>query len=414
MTDLPDMDFDYQPPVAQSYMGNVGGVSEIINENIARIESIKLKTMTCSGLTEMDRLGFFQELDVLRGAFVQVGNLVSQQSTYSGQFYPHKKIENKQNDLVGEGILGRSDAILKILKVISKMASTNLTLLLEGETGVGKELYARIVHINSKREKFVALNCGAFPSELIESELFGHVKGAYTGANSERKGKFDEADGGTIFLDEIGELDLSAQVKLLRVLEVGEIQRVGSDRMHKIDVRVIAATNRNLELMVGDNKFREDLYYRLNMCPIFIPPLRERRDEIDILMEYFMQEVSAKANIPMPLLSSELKHFLFNKYNYPGNIRELKNLAQYMVFIADDCAVTLEDLPDRYQHDYPIRKSDQNTMIDVRDDAEKKLLEKLLKEKRGNIIQICDAMNLSRSRVYQLLQKHGLQPINYK
>ena len=187
------------------------------------------------------------------------------------------------------GIIGQNKQIEKVLKIIGKVAPTNLTLLLEGETGSGKELFARIIHLNSNRKKFVAVNCGAFPSDIIESELFGHVKGAFTGATSDRKGKFEEADGGTIFLDEIGDLELQAQVKLLRVLEVGDLQRVGSDKTVKVNVKVIAATHKDLEQMVENNEFREDLYYRINMCPLWIPPLRERRDEIEILFRHYRE-----------------------------------------------------------------------------------------------------------------------------
>jgi len=374
--------------------------------------------MTCAELNESQRLDFVREMDVLRGAFVQVVGQLNQSKEVSAPSAQYNR-ESGQAELIGEGILGRSERIIKILKVISKMAPRKITLLLEGETGVGKELFARIIHLNSKKEKFVAVNCGAFPADLIESELFGHVKGAFTGANVERKGKFEEADGGTIFLDEIGELELSAQVKLLRVLEVGEIQRVGSDKLHKINVRVVTATNRSLGQMVEDNKFREDLYYRINMCPIYIPPLRERRDEIDILLEYFLQEICTSSDINAPLLSDELREFLCEKYDYPGNIRELKNISHYIAFIAEDVPVQMADLPERYKY-FVSRgqrikcQPDNDNMMEVRDNAEKQLLEKLLKEKKGNMIKVCKSMGISRSRVYQIMQKHQIHAADYR
>lgn len=421
MKDLPDMGFEYQPPVTSNQYGNLptdDNFSELLSENIARLEALKLRVIECGQLSGEERLNFFHELDMLRGAFVQITNTLSQRTDFVSDQHRGVPKDNQQKELVMEGILGRSKKILRILNTISKMAPSGLTILLEGETGVGKELFARIIHINSNRSKFVALNCGAFPADLIESELFGHVRGAFTGASVERKGKFDEADGGTIFLDEIGELDLSAQVKLLRVLEVGEIQRVGSDKTHRVDVRVVAASNRNLEMMVKTGAFREDLLYRLNMCPMLIPPLRERRDEIHILFEYFLQESCAASNRQVPVLATRLKNFLFKQYSFPGNIRELKNLAYYVTFIAAGTPVEIEDLPDRYMAHYTgkVRDNiaDEQSMINVRDDAERRLLEDLLQEKHGNIVQVCEVMQLSRSRVYQLLQKHNLQATDYR
>ncbi|MGI9304947.1 MAG: sigma-54 interaction domain-containing protein [Gammaproteobacteria bacterium] len=395
------------------------GAGDLLSENIARIELLKMKVLELASLSEFEKGDFLRELDVLRGSFFQARS-----------FMGHAAHERPEADAVSsmiagadpenlqiEGIIGQNRQITQTLKIISKVAPTDLTILLEGETGVGKELFARIIHLNSKRKKFVAVNCGAFPADIIESELFGHSKGAFTGASSERKGKFEEADDGTIFLDEIGDLELHAQVKLLRVLEVGEIQRVGSEKTAHVDVKVIAATNKNLEEMVRDGEFREDLYYRINMCPLWIPPLRERRDEIEILFEYFLKEACAAVDKKAALLDRELQEFIYKRYEFPGNIRELRNIAHYIAYIADDQAVSLVDLPARYQRwggKTPAADQDANKLNHVRSDAERSYLIDVMTKHHGNIKKICEEMKLSRSRVYQLLTKFELQASDYR
>jgi transcriptional regulator with GAF, ATPase, and Fis domain len=293
-------------------------------------------------------------------------------------------------------------------------------------------LFARIIHLNSKRTSFVPVNCGALPSGVIESELFGHVKGAFTGATADRKGRFEEAHGGTIFLDEIGELEPLAQVKLLRTLDVGEIQRVGSDKVQKVDVRVIAATNRNLEVMVAERTFREDLYFRLNICHFPIPPLRERRDEIALLFDFFMRKISADANLPVPVLDPAVHQFFVQFYPFPGNIRELKNLAQYIVAIYNGGPVRIGDLSQRYAEAW--RKHQANPTLsmaqalpmagtadagggilgDARLRAERQQLVDTLTRHKGDIRAVCKEVNLSRARVYQLVRKYGLQPSRFR
>jgi transcriptional regulator with GAF, ATPase, and Fis domain len=301
-------EIDYLPGELPAYGGN------LLSDNIARIESLKVKILEWPGLNELEIGHLLRELDILRGSMIQMAGVAAQsyaatQEMAVSPLLPGGEPANlKIEDL---GIIGQNKQIEKVLKVIGKVAPTNLTLLLEGETGSGKELFARIIHLNSNRKKFVAVNCGAFPSDIIESELFGHVKGAFTGATSDRKGKFEEADGGTIFLDEIGDLELQAQVKLLRVLEVGDLQRVGSDKTVKVNVKVIAATHKNLEQMVENNEFREDLYYRINMCPLWIPPLRERRDEIEILFEHFLQQARVTMSKSSVVLDARLRNFIF-------------------------------------------------------------------------------------------------------
>ncbi|MEI6987594.1 MAG: sigma-54 factor interaction domain-containing protein, partial [Rhodospirillaceae bacterium] len=257
------MDDDYRQP--SPYAGTAGlgvfssSADEHINECIARIETLKLKVLGNPHMGAYERAEFFGELNTLRAAYLHLCTLGSRSERADTE--AQVPTETARSGLALEGVLGSNPQILETLDRIARIAPTQLTVLLEGETGSGKELFARIIHINSRRTNFVPVNCGALPCGVIESELFGHVKGAFTGATADRKGRFEEAHGGTIFLDEIGELEPTAQVKLLRTLDVGEIQRVGSDKVQRVEVRVIAATNRNLEAMVAERTFREDLYF---------------------------------------------------------------------------------------------------------------------------------------------------------
>ena len=412
-------DIDYLPVDLSHHTLDTG---QLLNENIARIEFVKMKALEWPGVSELEKSHLLRELDILRGSLIQLSS--------TGRGYTATEPEPLSSMLPGadpdnlrlEGIIGRNPKIVKTLKTIAKVAATDLTILLEGETGSGKELFARIIHLNSNRDKFVAVNCGAFPSDIIESELFGHVKGAFTGATGDRKGKFEEADGGTIFLDEIGDLELQAQVKLLRVLELGELQRVGSDKTRQVNVKVIAATHKNLEQMVAEGQFREDLYYRINMCPLWIPPLRERRDEIEILFEYFLQEACSSTHKNSVILNANLRDFINNRYHFPGNIRELKNIAQYVAYIAGDAPVTLADLPERYQRydseTQPARSevvpNDTRQLDHIRNGAEREYLTNVLRKHHGNMKKVCREMQLSRSRVYQLLNKFNLHAADYR
>ncbi|MBF0587876.1 MAG: sigma-54-dependent Fis family transcriptional regulator, partial [Magnetococcales bacterium] len=262
------------------------------------------------------------------------------------------------------------------------------------------------------------VNCGAISSGLIESELFGHLRGAFTGATANRLGKFEEANNGTIFLDEIGDLEKSAQVKLLRALEQGEIQRVGSDERITIQTRIIAATNRNLEEMVSRGEFREDLWFRINICPLMIPPLRERRDEIRHLLTYFFQEFSAAYGTPTPILANDLSKFIHNDYAFPGNIRELKNLAQYLAMISRGKPLRCDELPSRYlgwySHHQTANREGEEDMASVRDDAERKHMIKLLNKHQGDVPRMCQDIGLSRARIYQILKKLSLRPSDFR
>ncbi|MBR5335552.1 MAG: sigma-54-dependent Fis family transcriptional regulator [Bacteroidaceae bacterium] len=241
------------------------------------------------------------------------------------------------------GIIGNDPVLLRAIDVAMQVAQTDLSVLITGESGVGKEFFPQIIHSNSMRKhgKYFAVNCGAIPEGTIDSELFGHVKGAFTDAVSERKGYFSEADGGTIFLDEVGELPMSTQARLLRVLENGEFMRVGSSKVEKTNVRVVCATNVNLPEAIAEGRFREDLYYRLNTVPINIPPLRKRGDDVLLLFKKFVMDFSAKYNVPRIELDDAARGALLS-YSWPGNIRQLKNIAEQISILELNRKVTGE------------------------------------------------------------------------
>lgn len=256
------------------------------------------------------------------------------------------------------GIIGRTESLDRALDTALRVAGTDLSVLITGESGVGKEVFSRVIHDNSprKHEGFIAINCGAIPEGTINSELFGHEKGAFTGAAGERKGYFETYDGGTIFLDEIGEMPLNTQTFLLRVLESGEFVRMGSNKVQRTNVRIIAATNVNLLKNVQNGKFREDLYYRLNTVPIHLPPLRERREDIYLLFRRFALDFAEKYRLEALQLSSDARNILEN-YNWPGNIRELKNVADQLSILSEertlDSARLREMMPQLGQRNLP-------------------------------------------------------------
>lgn len=249
-------------------------------------------------------------------------------------------------ELNRNGIIGQSTSLVEVFKILDKVAPTDSTVLVTGESGTGKELLVRALHANSRRADcpFVPINCGAIPKELLESELFGHEKGAFTHAIRSRPGRFELADGGTIFLDEIGEMDLSLQVKILRVLQEKEIERVGGTGCKKVDVRIVAATNRDLESEVTAGRFREDLYYRLNVIPLHLPPLRERGMDILILAQCFLERFCQKKNRPLLRLGEDTARVLL-AYDWPGNVRELENFMERLSILVDGECVQVDDLP---------------------------------------------------------------------
>ncbi len=251
---------------------------------------------------------------------------------------------SKKELQIRAGIVGKSKAINDLLDVVLQVAPSDVTVLLQGESGVGKEVFARAIHLASKRaeKKMVSVNCGAIPESLLESELFGHVKGSYTGAVNDRKGYFEIADGGTLFLDEIAEMPLMTQVKLLRVLETHEFMRIGSEKVTKVDVRIIAAANKDLQREVEKKNFRSDLFFRLKAVTLYIPPLRERKEDIIPLAEHFMMEFAEKNKTRVPTISTDGYNALFD-YDWPGNIRELKNVIESAIALSRNGTLHAED-----------------------------------------------------------------------
>ena len=254
--------------------------------------------------------------------------------------------ENAHMELNTSGIIGQSTSLAEVFKVLGKVAPTDSTVLVTGESGTGKELLVRALHANSRRAEkpFVPINCGAIPKELLESELFGHEKGAFTHAIRSRLGRFEMADGGTIFLDEIGEMELSLQVKILRVLQEKEIERVGGSGSKKVDVRIVAATNRDLEAEVAAGRFREDLYYRLNVIPLHLPPLRQRGNDVLLLARHFLNHFCIKKD-RHPMALDESTRRVLAAYAWPGNVRELENFMERLSILVDGDTVCMDDLP---------------------------------------------------------------------
>lgn len=316
-----------------------------------------------------------------------------------------------------ENIIGKSNAIKNVYALISNVLKTNTTVLIRGESGVGKELVAHAIHYNSLRSRgpFIKVNCSAIPDNLIESELFGHEKGAFTGAFAARKGKFEAADTGTIFLDEIGDLPMSTQVKLLRVLQERELERLGSNRTIKIDVRIVAATNRDLEQLVQERKFREDLYYRLNVFPIHVPPLRERQSDITLLANYFVEKFSKEQNKVINSLSNSFISTLMD-YPWPGNVRELENCMERAVLLCHDGVLRPFHLPSTLQQSIIPEESPQNESLLERqlNRVEKEFLIDALKQATGNISKAAKILGVTERIMGLRIKKFEIEPRVFK
>ncbi|MEJ2090749.1 MAG: sigma-54 dependent transcriptional regulator [Syntrophobacterales bacterium] len=298
-------------------------------------------------------------------------------------------------------IIGTSEQLHQLFELIRKVADTDSTVLLLGESGTGKELIARAIHYNSHRRQgpLVPVNCAAIPEELLESELFGHERGAFTHAIRTRIGRFEQASGGTIFLDEVADMSPSLQVKLLRVLQDRSFERIGGVKSIKVDIRVIAATNQDLETLVRQGKFREDLYYRLNVIPIRIPPLRERAGDIPLLVAHFLQQFSKKKNKP-PKRLSPAAMALLNRYSWPGNVRELENLMERLVILTEGDVVEVEDLPPRFQE--PLSLGVGRESIDFSPEG-LNLPQALHELEQRLILKALEQSNWVKSRAAQLL-----------
>jgi DNA-binding NtrC family response regulator len=338
-----------------------------------------------------------------------------------------RQLERKRGDeLSYEGILGKSRKMQEIFDVIENIAPTTSTILVTGESGTGKELVARAIHNRSNRndDPFVVINCAAIPVHLLESELFGHKRGSFTGAIADKRGLFEEADGGTIFLDEIGEMPPAIQVKLLRVLQEGEVRAVGGVVAHHVDVRLIAATNRDLAMLVKDGGFREDLYYRVNVIGLHLPPLRERADDIPLLAYHFLQVYAGRMKKRINKISVDALQALQN-YSWVGNVRELENVIERAVVLAGTDSITSQDLPAKVlSESFYLVNEDAGLDItkfsykDAKNRAltsfNKAYLSSLLKEARGNISFASERAGMDRSNFKKLIKKYAVDSSEYK
>lgn len=304
--------------------------------------------------------------------------------------------------------MGVSPSIQEVLHLLELVAPTDTTVLLLGETGTGKELAARAIHANSPRSAgpLVVVNCAALPENLLESELFGHEKGAFTGAAGRKEGRFLLAERGTLFLDEVGELSLATQAKILRVLQTREFEPLGSNRTLKVDVRIIAATNRDLEKEVRAGGFREDLFYRLNVFPITLPPLRERREDLPLLAACFLERYGQKHRKEIKALAPEVIHS-FQRYGWPGNIRELENVLERGIILCQTETLTLKELPPAMQ-EYAFRPGAQEEAETAWPDLERELISRTLQKVAGDRGQARDILGISQEELDLKIRTYGL------
>lgn len=311
-----------------------------------------------------------------------------------------------------QNIIGRSPALLQVLDSASAVAQTDANVLILGETGTGKELLAKAIHVNSprRRKPFVTISCGSIPHELLESELFGHIRGSFTGAITHKKGKIELADGGTVFMDEIGEMSMDLQVRILRLVQDHEIDKVGATSSQKVNVRIIAATHRNLDKRVGEGLFREDLYYRLAVVPLFLPPLRERRDDIPILVAELFERCKQRYGKPLLSLAPEVMG-RFSNYHWPGNIRQLENLLERLVLLSRNDEVTSADLPENLRD----RPSLEGSNIPVETEGmsleavERELIVQALRKFNWNQTRAARHLDISRKTLMYRIAKYGIE-----
>lgn len=324
-----------------------------------------------------------------------------------------KETTQEQNDAFNRNhIIGRSQGLTDVLNTIARIAKTNASVLITGESGTGKELIAEAIHINSQRAKhpFVKVNLGGISQSLFESEMFGHKKGAFTDASADRTGRFEMADKGTIFLDEIGDLDLSCQVKLLRVLQDQTFEVLGDSRPRKTDIRVVSATNADLRKMVNERTFREDLFYRVNLITVKLPALRERREDIPLLVRHFADRQAETNGLPRTEFSADAMQFL-SRLPYPGNIRELKNLVERTILVSGKPTLDASDFDAQYIRHNDQKAAESTSFIGMTlDEIERQTILQALERHKGNLSQVAMALGISRAALYRRLEKHN---INY-
>ncbi len=374
-------------------------VDRLFNENVSFEEDVRLLTIIASSISQAVRLRQLaeEELEMVREE--------------NNRLHDELRIRHAPRNMIGN-----SKAMQGIYTAIDKVCGTNITVLVLGESGVGKERVANAIHYQSNRadKPFVTVNCAALPDSLIESELFGHEKGAFTGAIALRKGRFEIADQGTIFLDEIGELTLPLQAKLLRVIQEKAFERVGDNETIKVDVRIIAATNGKLEERVAQGMFREDLYYRLNIFPIAVPPLRERKTDIPLLANHFIEKYSKDMRKEISGISWPAIDLLVN-YNWPGNIRELENYIERAVLLSTDGTISCNHLPHSLQkNNMTVRAKRGGTFREKLSAFEREIIEEELKRCRGNMAKAARVLGMTERVMGLRIVKYGIEPASFK
>ena len=323
-----------------------------------------------------------------------------------------KDVQEEQSETLNRShIIGKSQGLMEVLNTVARIARTNASVLITGESGTGKELIAEAIHINSQRVKqpFVKVNLGGISQSLFESEMFGHKKGAFTDATTDRVGRFELANKGTIFLDEIGDLDPSCQVKLLRVLQDQTFEVLGDSRPRKTDIRVVSATNADLRKMVSERTFREDLFYRINLITVKLPALRERREDIPLLARHFADRQAEINGLPRTEFSADALNFL-SRLPYPGNIRELKNLVERTILVSGKPTLDASDFDAQYlRHDEPVKASDSSSLAGMTlDEIERQTILQALDRHKGNLSQVAMTLGISRAALYRRLEKFNI------
>ncbi|UCE51783.1 MAG: sigma 54-interacting transcriptional regulator [Desulfobacterales bacterium] len=379
-------------------------LQDTIVDGISR-NSRQGKMMTRDGVTIPIRANYM----ALRN---EKGTVVGGLTTFHDLTLVHQLKQAMKDRYTFHDMIGKSPTMQHIFEMVNVVASTDATILIEGATGTGKDLLAKVIHSASRRsdKPFVKVNCAAIPDNLLESEMFGYVKGAFTGAEKDKTGRFQEADGGSIFLDEIGDLPLALQAKLLRVLEDREFYRLGSRRTIKVNVRIISASNRNLENLVKKRLFREDLYYRLNVFRIELPELKDRHVDLPILIGHILRRLSVTRGVRLPEVSERVMEILLN-YNYPGNVRELENILEHALIICQEDTIQARHLPEYLQAYHAAHKSPplrSPKQIDVSDLAERNTIISMLQQHNWHRSKTAKALDMDRTTLWRKIKKYGI------
>jgi Nif-specific regulatory protein len=396
--DKQDLSFICAPVVVEKQIAGTISILRVYDKYLDQHELFRLLSIIGAMITESVRArqGKIEEIERLKAENEQL----------------HTKLKTR---FKVENIIGNSGKMQEVYELIERVATTNATVLIRGESGTGKELIADAIHYNSPRAKkpLIKVNCSALPEGLIESELFGHEKGSFTGADSQRKGRFELAEGGSIFLDEIGDLPAQTQVKLLRTIQQREFERVGGTETFKSDVRIITATNRDLESLIKEDKFREDLYYRINVFPIFIPPLRERINDIPILVDHFIQKCNEQNMTNIRRISSSAIDMLM-VYNWPGNIRELENCIERAAIMSTDGVIKSHNFPPTLQTALSSHTENTGTLNSILERVEKQLIIESLTGAFGNSAKAAKMLGITERIIGLRIKKYNLDLKKYK